>query len=187
MTQPNSFSYQKLFARRRGTAARRTARRGKYDFAVAYPDPACLTPARRSGLFATAGAQRRRAWSGRLWPYSGLPTAARMDRQQAGPRLLIHVSVDDIVLGDGSGQPIHMVIETLVDPGDVLITEDFVYSGTLQQMRRFRRYPRCCLRWGRNAAPRAGAGDPAGDQRRQTAQIYLHGAHAQSVSTSFFV
>jgi 2-aminoadipate transaminase len=31
-----------------------------------------------------------------------------------------------------------MIIETLVDPGDILFTEDFVYGGTLNQMRRFR-------------------------------------------------
>ena len=29
-------------------------------------------------------------------------------------------------------------IETLIDPGDVILTEDFTYSGTLYQMRRFR-------------------------------------------------
>ncbi|HIA15962.1 MAG TPA: PLP-dependent aminotransferase family protein [Dehalococcoidia bacterium] len=49
----------------------------------------------------------------------------------------IHVTPDDIVIGDGSGQPIHMLLEVLVDPGDVLLTDDFVYTGTLSQMRRF--------------------------------------------------
>ena len=49
----------------------------------------------------------------------------------------IRVSPDDIILGDGSSQPIHMVIEALVDPGDIVLTEEFVYSGTLTTLRRF--------------------------------------------------
>ena len=49
----------------------------------------------------------------------------------------IHVSPDDIILADGSSQPIHMFLEVLIDPGDVALTEDFVYAGTLGQLRRF--------------------------------------------------
>ena len=30
-----------------------------------------------------------------------------------------------------------MLIEVLIDPGDVALVEDFVYSGTLGQLRRF--------------------------------------------------
>ena len=47
------------------------------------------------------------------------------------------VGVDDIIMGDGSGQPIHMICEAFLNPGDIVFTEDFVYSGTLSQLRRF--------------------------------------------------
>jgi 2-aminoadipate transaminase len=45
------------------------------------------------------------------------------------------VSVDDIVLTSGSGEGIAMLIQALTDPGDVILTEEFVYLGTLRQMR----------------------------------------------------
>ena len=138
MTQPNSFSYQKLFSH--AAAEPRplgAARRGKYDFAVAYPDPASLPLDDLVSSLQQALSEEGRdlAVYGHIQGYRPLREwiANKLARDRA-----IHVSADDIVLGDGSGQPIHMVIETLVDPGDVLITEDFVYSGTLQQMRRFR-------------------------------------------------
>ena len=41
------------------------------------------------------------------------------------------VDPDDILLTEGSGQAIHFVTEALVDPGDVVIVDDFVYGGTL--------------------------------------------------------
>ena len=49
----------------------------------------------------------------------------------------IEVSADEIVLADGSSQPIHMLAEVLLDPGDVVLTEHFVYTGTLATLRRF--------------------------------------------------
>lgn len=50
----------------------------------------------------------------------------------------LSVTAEDIMLGEGSSQPNHMIIEALVDPGDVVFTEDFTYSGTLGFLRRFR-------------------------------------------------
>lgn len=138
MTDSTVFSYQKLFAR--NAAEPRPmgqARRGKYDFAVAYPDPASLPLEDLA-----AGLQEALAAEGRDLAIYGHPQGYRPLREYVAAKLArdraIHVSADDVILGDGSGQPIHMVCETLVDPGDVLLTEDFVYSGTLQQMRRFR-------------------------------------------------
>ena len=45
------------------------------------------------------------------------------------------VDVDDIVLTAGSGEGIAMLIQALTDPGDVILTEEFVYLGTLRQIR----------------------------------------------------
>ena len=47
------------------------------------------------------------------------------------------VSPDQILLAEGSGQAIHFVAEALLDPGDVVIVDDFVYGGTLWSLRRF--------------------------------------------------
>jgi len=138
MTQPTNFSYQSLFSRQAAEPRPPgAARRRKYDFAVAYPDPASLPLDDLVGGLQDALTDEGHTLAiyGHAQGYPPLReyVANKLARDRA-----IHVSADDIILGDGSGQPIHMVIETLVDPGDVLITEDFVYSGTLQQMRRFR-------------------------------------------------
>lgn len=138
MSSPTAFRYETLFARQ--SAEPRPVgqpRRGKYDFAVAYPDPASL-PLEEL----VAGLRDALAAEGRDLAIYGHPQGYRPLREYVANKLArdrnIHVDADDIILGDGSGQPIHMVCETLVDPGDVLLTEDYIYSGTLAQMRRFR-------------------------------------------------
>ena len=52
----------------------------------------------------------------------------RRDRQ-------MDVSAEDIILTSGSGEAINMLIQALTDPGDVLLTEEYVYLGTMRQMR----------------------------------------------------
>ena len=47
------------------------------------------------------------------------------------------VSPDQVLLAEGSGQAIHYVAEALLDPGDVVIVDHFVYGGTLWSLRRF--------------------------------------------------
>ena len=137
MADPNGFQYDDLFAR---TAAPPrvvgVTKRAKYDFAVAYPDPASMPLA---GLL--EGLKRGLDEDGHdlalYYNSQGyIPlreyVVAKLDRDRN-----IQVGVDDIMLGDGSGQPIHLVAESLVDPGDVIFTDDFVYSGTLGSLRRF--------------------------------------------------
>jgi len=138
MAETKPFSYQGLLAKSAPEPSRRgSPRRGKYDFAVAYPDPASIP---FDGLVESL--KQALAEEGRdLAIYAhqqGYPPLREFVASKLAKHRNIHVSADDIILGDGSGQPIHMIIETLVDPGDVLLTEDFVYSGTLSQMRRFR-------------------------------------------------
>lgn len=112
------------------------AKRGKYDFAVAYPDPASLP---LDGL--VEGLKQALAEEGRDLALYAHPQGYTPLREFVAAKLQrdrnIQATADDIILGDGSGQPIHMVAETLLDPGDVVIVEDFVYSGTLNTLRRF--------------------------------------------------
>jgi len=54
-----------------------------------------------------------------------------------GRRRGLAVSPDDVLLTEGSGQAIHFVAEALIDPGDVVIVDHFVYGGTLWSLRRF--------------------------------------------------
>lgn len=108
-------------------------RRGKYDFAVAYPDPASLPLEELTDGLAQALAEEGRELAIYAHP-QGYPPLREWIAEKLGRERGIHITADDLILADGSGtQPIHMLIETLVDPGDVVITEDFVYSGTLNQ------------------------------------------------------
>lgn len=138
MTTTKGFSYESLFAY--GAAAPQALsrpHRATYDFAVAYPDPESLP---LDGLM--DGLKEALAAEGRDLALYNHPQGYTPLREFVANKLArdrnIHVTADDIILGDGSGQPIHMILETLVNPGDVVLTEDFVYGGTLAQMRRFR-------------------------------------------------
>ncbi len=112
------------------------AKRGKYDFAVAYPDPASLP---LDGL--VEGLKKGLAAEGRDLALYAHPQGYTPLREFVAAKLQrdrnMQMTADDIILGDGSGQPIHMIAETLLDPGDVVIVEDFVYAGTLNTLRRF--------------------------------------------------
>ncbi|MCH8205718.1 MAG: PLP-dependent aminotransferase family protein [Chloroflexi bacterium] len=138
MAGTEKFSYASLFAKTAPEAGRpRTAtRRARYDFAVAYPDPASVP---LDGLVESLRAALE--VEGRdlaVYPHpQGYPPLREFVAEKLAKDRDIRVSPDDIILGDGSSQPIHMVIEALVDPGDIVLTEDFVYSGTLATLRRF--------------------------------------------------
>ncbi len=132
-----AFSFTSLLANHAADAkALGMAKRGKYDFAVAYPDPATLP---LDGL--VDGLKQALAEEGRDLALYAHPQGYTPLREFVAAKLQrdrdIHVTADDIILGDGSGQPIHMISETLLDPGDVVIVEDFVYAGTLNTLRRF--------------------------------------------------
>ena len=137
MADSRSFSYQSLFAKnspepREGVVGKR----GKYDFAVAYPDPKSVPL--DDMLDALKGALHEEGEDLAIYGnQNGYTPLREFIAQKLANERDIHVSTDEIIIGDGSGQPIHMICEALVDPGDVVFTEDFVYSGTLSQLRRF--------------------------------------------------
>jgi 2-aminoadipate transaminase len=139
MSESKAFSYTALLARSAADPVKigNRPRRGKYDFAVAYPDPASLPLEELTDGLAQALAEEGRELAIYAHP-QGYPPLREWIADKLGRERGIHITADDLILADGSGQPIHMLIETLVDPGDVVITEDFVYSGTLNQLRRFR-------------------------------------------------
>jgi 2-aminoadipate transaminase len=138
MTNAVPFSYESLFSKSAPPRRQRgVGRRGKYDFAVAYPDPASLPLDELVDSVKQALTEEGGDLAIYAHPQGYPPLRDYVARKLARDRD-IHVSADDIILGDGSSQPIYMVIELLVDPGDVLLTEEFVYAGTLNQMRRFR-------------------------------------------------
>ena len=111
-------------------------KRAKYDFAVAYPDPESL-PLTELAI----GLSEALKTEGRdlaIYPHpQGYPPLRQYVAEKLSKDRNIQVDPDEIILADGSSQPIHMFTELLVDRGDVVLTEDFVYAGTLGTLRRF--------------------------------------------------
>jgi 2-aminoadipate transaminase len=113
----------------------------KYDFAVGHPDPhglplEALAQALQEGLDAEGSTL---AWYPHPLGYAPLRDyVAQKLKTDRG----IQARADDILLGSGSSQPIHMVIESLVASGDIVLCEEFTYVGTLNAIRRFGGEPR---------------------------------------------
>jgi 2-aminoadipate transaminase len=138
VTEDQGFSYEGLFARS-APEPQTTGppRRAKYDFAVAYPDPGSVP---LDGLVdSLSDAIRDEGRDLAVYPHpQGYPPLREFVAAKLAEDRGIIVSPDEIILADGSSQPIHMLVEALVDPGDVVITEDYVYGGTLRTLGRFR-------------------------------------------------
>ena len=131
MTQ---FSYEGLFAEGAPITTRGTNRHAKYDFAVAYPDPDTLP---LTGLVEALSAALER--EGRDLAYypvaAGYPPLRELVADKLRRDRQMEVTAEDIVLTSGSGEAINMLTQALTDPGDVLLTEEYVYLGTMRQMR----------------------------------------------------
>lgn len=138
MAEARHLDFERLYAKTAPPPRDRTVvKRGKYDFAIAYPDPHSLplddlVESLREALD-EEGANLA------VYPHlQGYPPLRQYVAQKLARERAINVSPDDIILGDGSSQPIYMALEALLDAGDVVLTEDYFYQGTLVTMRRFR-------------------------------------------------
>ena len=128
------FNYEGLFAERAPITTRGANRHARYDFAVAYPDPDTLP---LEGLVDALGVALER--EGRDLAYypvaAGYPPLRELVAEKLRRDRQMEVTADDIVLTSGSGEAINMLIQAMTDPGDVLLTEEYVYLGTMRQMR----------------------------------------------------
>ena len=108
----------------------------KFPFVMSYPDPANLPIMEAHAAMGEALAEVGSTTS--VYPDTqGYPPLREFVAQRLSERRSMSVDPDDILLTEGSGQAIHFVTEALVDPGDVVIVDDFVYGGTLWSLRRF--------------------------------------------------
>ena len=136
MSTSSPFNYDGLYSQLSVPVVRGENRHAKYDFAVAYPDPDTLP---LEGLADSLKvALEREGKDLALYPGSaGRPSLREWVAEKLARDRNMNVGVDDIVLTSGSGEAISMLIAALTDPGDVLLTEEYVYLGTLRAMRRF--------------------------------------------------
>ena len=136
MASGNRFNYEELFAKNAPISTRGANRNAKYDFAVAYPDPESLP---LDGLVeALKTALEREGKNLAYYPVAtGLPSLRQLVAEKLARDRNMTVTADDVILTSGSGEALAMLIQALTDPGDVVLTEDFVYLGTLRQLRLF--------------------------------------------------
>ena len=132
----DQFNYESFFSANSQESTPGTVRHSKYDFAVAYPDPDNL-PLEELIESVRAGFERE----GRDLAYystaAGDPELRNLVAEKLSRERNMTVTADDMVLTSGSGEAIGILIQALTDPGDVVLVEEFVYLGTLNQMRRY--------------------------------------------------
>ena len=113
-----------------------SAHEPKFPFTMSYPDPKSLPIMEAHAALGEALAEMGDTPA--VYPDTqGYPPlreyVADFLRRERG----MDVSADRVLLAEGSGQAIHFVCEALLDPGDVVVVDDFVYGGTLWSLRRF--------------------------------------------------
>jgi len=129
------FDFSKLIADRvpPGAPARPVVR-PKYDFGTGFPDPDSFP---WQGLHEALG--RALKDKGRdlvLYPDpQGHPEVRQFIADKLKRERNITVNPDQVLVTGGSGPAIALFVQLLSNPGDVLLTEDYTYVGTLGIMR----------------------------------------------------
>ncbi len=140
MTTTQKFTYDSLFSERSEDTPVRKVAHAKYDFAVAYPAPETLP---MYGLIDALKAKvdsdgERVAKEMAYYPHVfGSPELREFTSEKLKADRDIDVDADGIVLTAGSGEAIALLIQALTNPGDVVLTERYVYGGTLTQLQKF--------------------------------------------------
>ena len=137
MSQSNNFSFESLYSKSTPKGkSRPPGLRGKYDFAVAYPDPDSL-PLKELIESLTVGLNEE-GKNLAIYPHpQGYPPLRKFIAEKVLADRKIKTDYENIILGNGSGEHLYMIAEALLNPNDVVFTEEFVYSGTLSILRRF--------------------------------------------------
>jgi len=130
------FNYDNLFAENVPVTARAANRRTKYDFAVAYPAPETLPLDDLVDSLRDALAREGDELAYYPDP-AGMPALREFVADKLSRDRDMNVTPSEVVLTSGSGEAIGMLIQAMTNPGDVLLTEEFVYLGTMRQMRRY--------------------------------------------------
>lgn len=127
------FSYEGRFSKTSRETPVTRPRHAKYDFAVAYPPP---ETAPLDGL--VEGLRQGLEREGRDLVYyierNGNKPLRELTAQKLEADRGIKVSPDQVFLTAGSGEANYSLIHALCNPGDTVITERYVYVGTLNQL-----------------------------------------------------
>ena len=128
-----NFKFDKFFSKGSKEQEISSPVHAKYDFAVAYPAPETIpSEGLLNGL--AKGLERE----GQDLAYYPDPFGSLELRELVKNKLKkdrsIDTSIEEILITHGSGEANNLVIQNLTDPGDTVITEEYVYLGTLSQL-----------------------------------------------------
>ena len=109
--------------------------RVQFDFTTAFPDPDSF-PA--DGLLEALGRALKDEGKDLVYyPHpQGHPAMRQFIVEKLDRERGMKITPDQIILTTGSGQAVARYVELLTDPGDIILTEEFSYSGTMGIMRR---------------------------------------------------
>jgi 2-aminoadipate transaminase len=115
-------------------APARNPNRPKYDFGTGFPDPGSFP---MDGLHEALG--RALKDKGRdlvLYPDpQGHPEMREFVVEKLSRERGMSIHPDQVLMTGGSGPAIALFVQLLTNPGDVLLTEDYTYVGTISIMR----------------------------------------------------
>ena len=133
----SSFNFDSLWSEKSTDADRLITLHAKYDFAVAYP-PFEEVPMYGliDGLKSKVDADLEKvAKEMAYYPHvQGDESLREFTANKIASDRGIKTDKDSLVLCNGSGEANGLIIQALCDPGDYVITEQFVYMGTTKQL-----------------------------------------------------
>lgn len=107
----------------------------KYDFAVAHPDPRAF-PIQDMVKAALSSLEKSGREIAPYPPSMGSGEIRRLIAAKIWRAEKIDIPIERIVATNGSTQGLHMVADTFINHGDMVLTEEFTYYGALRAFRR---------------------------------------------------
>jgi len=134
------FSFENLWSEKSTDAPRKLVNHAEYDFAVAYPPPEAIPmDGLIDGLKTIVDAKSDEvARNMSYYPHvQGEESLRELTAEKIFLDRGIKTDKESIVLCNGSGEANGLIIQAIINPGDYVITEEYVYMGTTNQLNYF--------------------------------------------------
>ena len=134
------FSFENLWSEKSTDTPRKLVNKAEYDFAVAYPPPEAIPmDGLIDGLKTIVDAKSDEvARNMSYYPHvQGEESLRELTAEKIFLDRGIKTDKESIVLCNGSGEANGLIIQAIINPGDYVITEEYVYMGTTNQLNYF--------------------------------------------------